>query len=177
MALREVWAWLEGQGLIFPDIGSEHTGAKRLSRRARKFENEAAFANYAAARRLPREALHPAIAKQTWSSFMRGEYDTAVFQATKAVEVAVREAAGYGHNDYGVDMVRRAFNVDSGPLTDRTKTKSEREATMALFAGAIGSFKNPQSHRNVSLENPAEAAEIVMFASYLLRVVDGAKAQ
>ena len=176
MALREAWAWLEGQGLIFPDVGTEHSGSRRLSRRARKFESEADFANYAAARHLPREAIHRSIAGPVWAAFMRGDFDVAVFLALKAVEVSVREAGGYKSTDIGTDLMRKAFAVGKGPLTDKSRPDAEQQATSDMFAGAIGSFKNPQSHRNVSLENPAEAAEIVMFASYVLRVVDGVMA-
>jgi Protein of unknown function (Hypoth_ymh) len=46
------------------------------------------------ARLRPKEILHPNVADRVWGSFMRGEYDGAVFQAMKAVEVAVRDAAG-----------------------------------------------------------------------------------
>lgn len=68
--------------------------------------------------------------------------------------------------------MRKAFDPETGPLTDTTRVKAERESMAHLFAGAIGYFKNPFGHRNVPINDPAEAAEMIIMASHLLRLVE-----
>ena len=171
-ALSEAFAWLESQGLIIPAPDSNgNNGWKILSRRARKFQSQEDFRQYEMARRLNRNLLHPTIAEEVWLSFIRGKFATAVFEAMRAVEIAVREAADFPASDHGVPMIRRAFHADHGPLRDPDQSEAEREALMHLFAGAVGSYKNPHSHRRVTME-AGEAMEIVMLASHLLRIVD-----
>jgi uncharacterized protein (TIGR02391 family) len=173
LAIREAAAWLAAQGLTIPAAGTNgQNGYLVLSRRALRFENAEEFASYTAARRLPKEALHPRISNCAWTAFMRNEFDVAAFQAMKAVEVAVREAAGLAPGDIGTKLMRKAFNPDAGPLTDLEAEASERQALSDLFAGAIGTYKNPHSHRDVELTDPAESAEIIMTANLLLRIVD-----
>jgi uncharacterized protein (TIGR02391 family) len=173
LALSEAWAWLEAQGLIVPAPGSNgQHGFRVLSRRARKMETEAEFASFKVARLLPKEMLHRKIADAVWGAFMRGEFDVAAFQAMKGVEVAVRTAAGLGAELIGVNLMRTAFSPKGGSLADMTAEEGERQGRMELFAGAIASYKNPHSHRDVNLDDPYEALEIIFLANHLLRIVD-----
>lgn len=172
-AVREAWAWLEGSALLIKHSGFKEPNVVRmLSRRARQLAEEPDAKKVFAARRIPKEVLHPSIQENVWALFHRGKYDTAVFEAMKAVEVAVREAAGLSAKEIGTNLMRQAFDPQSGPLSDMSMEKAEREARSALFAGAIGSYKNPHSHRNVALDDPDEAAEIIALANHLLRVID-----
>jgi uncharacterized protein (TIGR02391 family) len=170
-ALREAWAWLIGAALLVPHPNYNHSAAL-LSRRAKKLATETASRSGYGARRIPKDALHQDIREDVWALYHRGKYDTAVFEAMKAVEITVRNAAGLPASLLGVKLMRAAFAPENGPLSDMTVDPGERVARMELFAGAIGSYKNPQSHRKVALDDPDESAEIIMLANHLLRIVD-----
>lgn len=172
LALAEALAWLEAQGLIVPAEGMNgNNGWRHLSRRARKLEDETALKNFTVARLLPKDSLHPRIATPVWQAFMRGQFDVAVFLATKEIEVYVRDVTGL-ENELGTRLMRAAFDKATGFLRDKDADEGEREAMAHLFAGAIGVYKNPQSHRDVNVDDPIEAMEIIMFANRLLKIVD-----
>ena len=115
-------------------------------------------------------SLDPVLARKVYPTYMRVDYDTAVFQAFKEFEVHVRHLAGFGNDKIGVNLMRDAFSPRNG-LGDQGMEPSERQAMSNLFAGAIGFLKNPSSHRDTALDDPQEAAEAILFANYLLRVV------
>lgn len=68
-------------------------------------------------------------------------------------------------------MMRNAFHPEKGPQAEAGQVIAERKATQALFAGAIGLFKNPGSHRDVEYD-PTVAGEAVLLADLLLRRLD-----
>jgi hypothetical protein len=43
---------------------------------------------------------------------------------------------------------------------------------MDLFAGAVGTFKNPPSHRQINYDDPTEASEVVLLADLLMHLLD-----
>jgi len=168
-ALMEGWQWLVQEGFIAPKLGSNEWHF--ITRRGKKIKNREGLAGYRNAVILPRRLLHPAIEQACWSAFLRGDYDTAVFQAFKELEVAIREAGKFNAEDHGVNLARKAFHDSNGPLTDQSVPVAERQALLSLVAGAIGSYKNPHSHRKVKL-NVEEAVEMIVLSSHLLKIVD-----
>jgi uncharacterized protein (TIGR02391 family) len=170
-ATLEAWMWLEREGFLTPRLGNGAYGWLDLSRRAKRAANRSGVGAYRKAALLPFAELHPIIASSVYPMFLRGDYDTAVFQAFKEVEISVRSAAGLGNDRLGCTLMREAFTPKNGPLSDTQEVPGEQTALMELFAGAIGYFKNPGSHREVEL-TAIEAAEDIMLASRLLRIVD-----
>ncbi len=123
---------------------------------------------------VPSVLFHPLIIKKAYPALRREEFDTAVLCAFKAVEVRVRKLSGSPADLVGASLMRKAFDVEHGPLTDSHAPKAEREGLSHLFAGAIGCYKSPFSHRDFELTFN-EAFEMLLVASHLLRVLDRIK--
>lgn len=169
--LMEAWVWLEKEQFIAPKPGTQGDWAF-ITRRGKKILAGNDFDAYKQGTLLPSHDLDPILVEKVKPLFLRGDYETGVFQAFKEVEIRVRTACGFSNSEFGVELMKRAFNEKNGHLTDPNATMGEKNATRELFTGAIGIFKNPPSHRAVEFANPAEAADIIRFANHLLRMVD-----
>lgn len=173
MRLMEAWMWLEKELFVAPKPGATDDWAF-ITERGKKVLLEQDFSKYANADLLQSDSLDPILVRKVKPEFIRGDYEDAVFSAFKEVEVRVRKKGKFANSDLGVDLMRKAFKPGSGPLTDISSTSGEQQAMMDLFAGAIGTHKNPSSHRNVEFQDPREVADIIRFANHLLRIVERA---
>ncbi|WP_327376585.1 TIGR02391 family protein [Streptomyces sp. NBC_01216] len=175
----EAWAWVESKALV-SQVGSRTSDFRRVTTDGRKLvADPSALVKLAAADRLA-GPMHPALEGHVRTNFHLGQYEIACFAAMKEVEVAVRDTAGLGHSEIGVNLMRTAFKphnngAGGGALADAGAEGGEQLAMSSLFAGAIGLFKNPASHRTVTFDDPMEAAEVIQLADLLLRLVDKAK--
>jgi hypothetical protein len=98
---------------------------------------------------------------------------SAVFRATKRLEVVIRDAAGLDAHLVGLDVVNEAMrdgNQTRGPglLIPKGATASEVQAWTNLFRGAIGALRNPVVHRDVKL-TVKSASTMILTVSMLLR--------
>lgn len=175
--LADAWSWLEGHGLLATHPRNTITGHwQRVSEAGRELVDDPhAVTKVWAADRLAGD-LDPML-HSARSNLALGDYETAAFAAMKAVEVEVRRVSGLPNELLGVALMRKAFSPKDGALRDPQAEGGEQQATADLFAGAIGAYKNPASHRTVQFEDASEAAQIIQLADLLLRIVRRAEAR
>jgi uncharacterized protein (TIGR02391 family) len=170
----EAWDWLVHHGLVAPrqEATSPFSEPGYITPRGHAVvADDRGLATMRAEERLDVD-LHPLLERRIRPLFLLGRYELAAFDSMKAVEIRVRELGEYGNDDYGYDLMRKAFNIGNGPLTDAAQVAGERQGTSDLFAGAIAVFKNPSSHRQVNFEDVTVAGDIVLLADLLLRMLD-----
>lgn len=172
-ALAEAVGWLRRNGLVMDGLVGTQGGPGKLvfTRSGLRLRTNADVARYREISALPVALIHPSIAGRVIPMFSGGDRDGAVLMAFRAVEIAVRTAAGWDGKKFGVPMMMEAFNPDSGPLADRSLPDSERIAERALFAGAFGHGRNPVNHNDLNM-GPIEAARLILLASHLLAIVE-----
>jgi uncharacterized protein (TIGR02391 family) len=169
--LSEAWEWLHAEGLVAHDLQAQNALHAVLTTRLGAKVASEGLESVRAIQRLAVD-LHPRIETKARRQFLIGEYETASFVAMKAVEVRVRLMSKSPSSLIGVPLMRKAFG-EGGTLREHSLDGGEQNARMELFAGAIGTFKNPTSHRDVEYDDPTVAAEVILFADLLMRMLDG----
>jgi uncharacterized protein (TIGR02391 family) len=176
-ALAEAWDWLAATGLIAEAVagmlGMPLEGYYFVTRYGERVTAHDRPREWLSAERRLGVMLHPRLEERARRQFVMGEFETAALIAMREVEIAVRDAAGLPEAVVGTDLMNRAFG-DGGPLIDTSVAVAERQGVQSLYRAAISVFKNPASHRRVLLDDPTEAAEVVLFADLLLRMLDRA---
>ena len=146
-------SWKRGSGWNVKDLLHRDQGACKVvrdiglttryfvTRRGKKIQTSEDLETYHKTDLLPKRQLHPIIAQKVWSLFLQGDYDTAVFQAFKQVEIAVRKKGNYAEMDLGVSLMRDAFHPEDGSLTDLNQQQAEKQGRSDYLPGRLGPIK------------------------------------
>ena len=131
-----------------------------------------------AARRRLGVDLHDELADRLRDAVAVGAFEQAALLALRAIEARVRDLTDQPRGQRGdlltgTALMQHAFG-DNGPLADPGAEPGERVGTMSLFVGAFGAVRNRLVHTEVEWSDPVEAAEYVLFADLLMRLLDHA---
>lgn len=175
--LTEGIEYAQQEGLLGHDTSFSAGGeiyALRLTRRGEAFIRSSGHGSLRQDTGI-REILHPAILGDAFLELERGakHYPDAIYKAFRAVEIAVRDAGALSEGDIGMKLMHKAFDP-GGPLANSAQEPGEQAALAQLFAGAIGTYKNPTSHREAP-SAAKTALRALTLASELLFIVDDAK--
>jgi hypothetical protein len=91
--LTEAWIWLEKEMFLAPKPGARGDWVF-ITRKGKRVLESQDFNTYQKSYLLPSENLDPLLVRKVKPAFIRGDYDTAVFQAFKEVEVRVWQDEG-----------------------------------------------------------------------------------
>jgi uncharacterized protein (TIGR02391 family) len=103
-----------------------------------------------------------------------GQYEAAVSEAFKSIEVRVRTLTGVDKS--GAALMSEAFKPDA-PMIDVAvhqgqSGKDEREGFLHVFRGSMIGIRNPKAHELFTLGDPQQALEYLGMASLLHRRID-----
>lgn len=125
-------------------------------------------------RRLSLQRLHPEVIAASSALFADRQYDSAVSEALKSVDVRVRTLTGLDLS--GAALMQEAFKPKAPLLDVAVETgrsgDDEREGYFYLFRGAMIGIRNPKAHELSRGDDPDEALEVLALASVLHRRLD-----
>lgn len=180
LVLAEAWSWLLGRGFLAAQPGLGLNQGYFVTRRGKAWLSAALPETWLAGNLLPERQLDPELAAEILPRFVAGALDSAVRDAFRRVEVRLRSASGLGDGLDPKDLVHAAFRVSPQPgpmVKGRTRRRSEIEGERDLLVGAMQRFRNPGTHNDIGLDDPAEAVELILLANLLLRIVARAAAE
>ncbi len=120
---------------------------------------------------MPTAYIHPDVMEKSFKLISDRQFESAVLQAFKTIEIKIREKLKLKNDEYGVSLIRKAFHPKNGKLTDLSLPFSEREALSNFVAGAYGLYKNPCSHREIKMDF-FDSFERIVVASKILKIVE-----
>jgi uncharacterized protein (TIGR02391 family) len=173
--IGRAWKALDDADFIEePDPDNGKNGYRVPSATGKKMNASADYKGARMRSKFTREMFHRGLPDAAWNAFTVGDYDTAVFEAFKSVEVAVRTKGGFTATDFGATLMKKAFDPNNGPLRDKAAPAARQKARCDLFTGAFGEIRNPKGHNDPTITDALVAAEELMAAGVLRRIVDSA---
>jgi hypothetical protein len=113
---------------------------------------------------------HPRIYHAAWKAFELGQYGQAVMLAVKEIEDTISLLVSGNINATGVELVRQAFDQETGPLASLESTALESLGIADILAGFFERYKGVPGNSPFGV---AQTARVLSLASYLMFTLEG----
>lgn len=94
-------------------------------------------------------------------------FDTIINEATRVLEVRIRQLSGADDSQHGTKLMTFAFGGENPKLVVSDVT-AEQDATHLMFRGFIGSIRNPFHHRLIEDMSRERVLQILGLVDYLI---------
>lgn len=116
--------------------------------------------------------FHPAIYHATWKAFERHQFGDAIILAVKEVEDTIKMATAGNINESGVELVRKAFDPEEGPLNNPDFPAADNQGLADLLAGFLGRYRGMSPNAVLEIKH---VSRVLSMASYLMYAMDQRK--
>jgi uncharacterized protein (TIGR02391 family) len=174
-----LWRLTESYLKDYPDLGAQCKRLLVIVTRFRQAQKKACMVKYAEYDRDEAHSilqfLHPDIMRVAAKLFMDGHYAESIFEAYKALEVAVRTKSRVQDLD-GQKLMAKAFGGERPLLAlNQRKNKSDRDEQdgfMHIYMGVMTGIRNPKAHEIIEQEDVNKTIEYLAMASLLMRRIE-----
>ncbi|MBX9666673.1 MAG: hypothetical protein K2X93_03600 [Candidatus Obscuribacterales bacterium] len=111
---------------------------------------------------------HQKIYHVCWRPFELAQYGQAIILAVKEIEDTILEFVAGNIQDTGVDLVRKAFDPETGLLYDKESSLLENQSLADLLAGFIGRYRGMPPNSVLEIQFTARVISLASNLMYML---------
>jgi hypothetical protein len=116
--------------------------------------------------------FHPRIYHSAWRPFELGHFGQAINAAVKEIEDAIKEVFAGNIQASGAELVKAAFDPETGLLSDKEATVAENQGVIDLLSGFMNRYHDMPPNSVLDIYT---TARVISLASYLMYIMDSRK--
>lgn len=120
---------------------------------------------------LPTSVFDDELLERCAHHFEQENFETAIQNALKTLEVKIRREGGFSQDEYGDTLATEAFRPGQGSLSFG-ETDAEQEGVMFLYRSAFKTFYNPTKHRFLDDLDKQQAYHVLCFVNMLITLLE-----
>ena len=171
--IGRAWKGLEDAGFIEePDPANGKNGYRVPSGMGKRAYAGTDYSGVRMRSKFSRDMFHPALPDAAWNAFGVGDYDTAVFEAFKSLEVAVRTKGQLRQYRFRCGAYEKGFRPRYRTAANNAAPRPRRVARCELFTGAFRRDTESKGHNDPAIMGHFDRSRRIDGSRLLRRIVD-----